>query len=327
MTGPGEAGGPERRPPLSPWGILSAAATLTALASLVAFAERLWWPLFFAVHFRLQYAVCLGAAALLFVLGRRWRQAGLFGAVALLNGVLVAPAWFGPGSSAAAEERPALELRLLVSNVLTRNRAHGAVRRLIEAEDADVVVLQEVSLEWWRALEPVFERYPYRECEPRGDNFGIAMLSKLPFEGVEVRWFSSAKPPSIVAEFATSAGPLHLVATHPLSPQGRRPKELCEEQLREVAAFAAQLEGHVIVAGDLNTTPWTEAFEELLESSGLRDSRRGFGNQATWPTFLWPAMLPLDHVLVSEGVEVVERRLGPEVGSDHLPLIVELRAR
>jgi endonuclease/exonuclease/phosphatase (EEP) superfamily protein YafD len=35
--------------------------------------------------------------------------------------------------------------------------------------------------------------------------------------------------------------------------------------------------------------------------------------------------IPLDHCLVSSGLDVLDKRLGPQVGSDHLPVVIELQ--
>jgi len=57
----------------------------------------------------------------------------------------------------------------------------------------------------------------------------------------------------------------------------------------------------------------------------LPDSRAGRGIQPSWPASLPAALrIPIDHCLVSPGIAVVGRQLGPQVGSHHLPVIVDL---
>ena len=113
------------------------------------------------------------------------------------------------------------------------------------------------------------------------------------------------------------------MGTHPLPPIGRN-AAIRNEQLSAVADWVAGMHGPVVVAGDLNTTPWSPYFREFLKRSGMRDSRRGFGVQATWPDNLGSAGIPIDHALVSDGVYVQDRRVGLPFGSDHRPIIVDL---
>jgi endonuclease/exonuclease/phosphatase (EEP) superfamily protein YafD len=97
-------------------------------------------------------------------------------------------------------------------------------------------------------------------------------------------------------------------------------------QLQEAAMTMRQLPEPKILIGDLNTTVWSPYFSQLVEESGLRDARKGFGVVPTWPTdFPTPLMrIPIDHCLVSRDIRVVNIGAGPRVGSDHLPLIVDL---
>ena len=85
-----------------------------------------------------------------------------------------------------------------------------------------------------------------------------------------------------------------------------------------MAKHVATLDGPVVVAGDLNVTPWSGHFRHLLSVSQLADSRTGYGLQLSWPavSFL-PALMPIDHILVSEQVQVLERQTSPPIGSDH----------
>jgi endonuclease/exonuclease/phosphatase (EEP) superfamily protein YafD len=91
-----------------------------------------------------------------------------------------------------------------------------------------------------------------------------------------------------------------------------------------VAALAAKESGPVVVAGDLNMSPWSPFFSRLVKASGLTDSEPGFGFQPTWPTYQPILYLPLDHVLVSRDVIVADRRTAADVGSDHLPVVIDI---
>ena len=87
-----------------------------------------------------------------------------------------------------------------------------------------------------------------------------------------------------------------------------------------------EMAGPKICVGDLNTTTWSRYFKDFVEQSGMRSVREGFGILASWPTFLRPKwmMIPIDHCFVSDDIRVVNAFVGERIGSDHLPLIVEL---
>ena len=79
-----------------------------------------------------------------------------------------------------------------------------------------------------------------------------------------------------------------------------------------------------LLLGDLNTTPWSPYFRKLLRAGELRDSARWKGWNPTWnPGISW-LQLPIDHCLVSDEIGVAERRVGPEIGSDHRGVVVDV---
>ena len=79
-----------------------------------------------------------------------------------------------------------------------------------------------------------------------------------------------------------------------------------------------------MAVGDLNCTPWSPHFDKFLQTARLRDSALGRGVSPTW--FPIPLLgLPIDHFLVSKEIEVVNRVVGPNVGSDHRPVVLTFR--
>ena len=93
-------------------------------------------------------------------------------------------------------------------------------------------------------------------------------------------------------------------------------------QLHSVIELVAQASGEVLLLGDLNASVWGRHYRHFEDATGLRNARRGKGILPTWPTFMPPAMIPIDHVLVSSRIGIADIKTGPRIGSDHLPLIV-----
>ena len=209
------------------------------------------------------------------------------------------------------------------ANVRTSNRNYERFLKAVRAADPDVLLVMEIDEGWLQALEAIRDDYPHGTSAPRPDNFGIGLLSKLPVDEQEIKYVGSAGVPSIQARLKVGDGTVGVVGTHPLPPIGKN-STLRNEQLSATADLVAGMDGPVIVAGDLNATPWSPFFRRLLDRSGMRDSRRGFGVQATWPSSLGPAGIPIDHVLVSDEVYVKDRQVGPTFGSDHRPVIVDV---
>jgi len=80
-----------------------------------------------------------------------------------------------------------------------------------------------------------------------------------------------------------------------------------------------------LVCGDFNAAPWSTAFRELRRRADLRHSRGASIPEGTWPTWApSPLRIPIDHCLVSREWTVKRYELGDSVGSDHLPILVEL---
>lgn len=116
-------------------------------------------------------------------------------------------------------------------------------------------------------------------------------------------------------------------ALHTTPPVGSEMSRWRNAYLAEIAeAIRTSPVACKILAGDLNITPYSPWFRELKRRSGLHDSMAGQGLQGSWPAFAVLPLLriPIDHVLVSPGVSVVRRTLGPSLGSDHFPVGIEL---
>jgi endonuclease/exonuclease/phosphatase (EEP) superfamily protein YafD len=288
---------------------------LGVAATLLAFGGRLWWVLELFVHFRPWYVVLLlPSAACALWLGRRV-SAGAMLACALLNLVVVGPAWRGlldrDGGSA--------QLRIVVFNLSIRSGRTDEMVRFLAQLRADAAVLLEVGPQWREPLASLRSVYPHQLVHSRDDPFGIALLSAHPCAPCdEIQ--EEGVPPALLGRLALGRGHLWIAGVHAVPPFNGEWTRERDGYLRGMSRRLAALAGPRVLAGDFNTTPWTSGYRELL-AADLHDGNRAL---ASWPAFLPFPVVPIDHVLVSKELRVVSKRRGLPLGSDHYPIVVEL---
>jgi endonuclease/exonuclease/phosphatase (EEP) superfamily protein YafD len=274
-------------------------------------------------HFRLQYLWCAILGGLVLLMVRDWRGVLMALVPLAINAWEVVPWYFGKpaGSAGVASNAPAL--KVLLSNVYTDNRNSAAILELIVRENPDVIALQEIDDRWVAELAVLAQTHPHHLTVPRPDNFGIGLWSRHPAQISETEP-GHTEVPSLLAEFLWHGKAVTLLATHPVPPSGAQGFAQRNTQLEAIAQWARTIAGPCIVIGDLNMSLWSPYHGRFVRDSGLRNARQGFGVLPSWPTFMPFFKIPIDHCLVSPAVEVRAIRTGPNVGSDHLPLMVEL---
>lgn len=321
---------------------IAAAAGLVAAGTLAGWVGAwmlpagsvLGWLCDLTTHFRV-YGAALAVAGLAVSIPYGGLGARLaFAVVVLIHAAVLMPSWLprpaGPlaeaaGHSPGAQSVDGPVIDLVCLNVRYSNRDTRRVLEYLQSRRADVVVLVEVDHAWADAIGPLAAEYPFTLVE-RGDSYeGLALLSRWPLEDATVVDFGTRGMPSIVATVLVPAAPVTVIATHPRPPMDPSLDAELRRHLREVGRRAAVSESPCIVVGDLNATPWCEAFRGLVAVGRLRDSAEGRGVQNTWNARLWLPRIPIDHVLVSPDVAVLDRRVGPDVGSDHFPVEARLR--
>ncbi len=299
-----------------------AASVIVLLGPLILLRAVGWiYPLELLAHFQVQYL--LAAVACTVVVGglRSWRWFGAGLVCVALAGWAVVPFLVGRPASPT----DATTVRLLVANVHTWNREHQKLLDFVAEADADVLVLLEVNARWMEALEALEAEYPHSVSGPREDNFGLSVRSRLAIEDATIEVFADTRHPSVSLTLTPGGRRVSLLATHPVPPIGYPAFARRNAHLTAASAFARGLPRPLVLAGDLNTTTWSPWYRRLAKPNGLTSARRGFGILATWPAQLpAPLRLPIDHCLISDELAVADCRLGPDIGSDHLPLVVDI---
>jgi endonuclease/exonuclease/phosphatase (EEP) superfamily protein YafD len=298
---------------------------IPAALSLLALGARWHWLLDLLTHFRAHYLAVLVIAVVICLASRRFKLAAAVSGFVVLNLWFVAPLYFG---NAVNDARGSL-VRVMTANAFCANPQRDLLIRYISAAAPDVLLVMEIDGGWANRLEALSDAYPHRLIESRQEDcFGIALLSKLPVKQLEVRKIGPAGVPSIYAELSIgNGGTFHVVGSHPVPPNSAHWAEMHRRQLEDLGDAVAALDGPRILLGDLNTTSWSPYFRDLLTTADLRDSRRGFGNQTSWRSSLVQFGIAIDHMLVSPDIAVRNRFVGPDVGSDHRPVIADILMR
>lgn len=301
--------------------LLGALPAALGAATALAIAAPLGWPFELFVHFRVQYAAAgLVLAVVLYAVGRT-RAALLATALAAFNALpILQRAQAGPSPATCAGPG----FTVVDANVQYGN---GDRRRFLDwlaSHPADLVVVQEVTAAWARDLARL-PAYPHRLLLAREDAYGIGVLSRWPLRPVGPEDYAGDGLPSIAGRVELAGRPLRFLALHtrwPITPGLARARD---QSLAAAARSVASGAGPALVLGDLNATPYSPAYAELLQASGMRDAADGTRWQPTWMAGFWPLALRIDHVFVSPGLCVESAGVGPAIGSDHRPVVARLR--
>jgi endonuclease/exonuclease/phosphatase (EEP) superfamily protein YafD len=282
---------------------------------------RLNWRLDLMTHFQepaLAVTILGLCVALLF---RRRVFAALLLGLSLYQAVPLAAVWGpNPVPPTRASGKP---IRILMVNVYELNDRYDLVAAQIRREDPDVVGLVEVTPQWVAGLNRtgIVRDYPYRRSMPFGAR-GLALWFKTPpleFPSVEV--LTPLGNPVQAARVMLGDRPCTLWLVHPPNPLYDH--DHCNEEILALGRRIGREPGSRVAIGDFNRTDGSPYFHDFVRLSGLRDSRTGFGRQGSWPSWS-PYRIAIDHAFVSDDVSVVARRVGPDVGSDHRPLLLEI---
>ncbi len=162
--------------------------------------------------------------------------------------------------------------------------------KVIRQADADVVLLQEVNYPMAKTIEKeLANQYPYQVLSP-GDNVaGMGVLSKYPLHPIGLslnadRWVGS--PQILSLDWQNRQITLiniHMTPSNSILPSDV--KEKCQNRERQAQAIVDFIHGKgaVIVTGDTNTTPLSDAYKMMTQA--LEDSWKeaGFGFGHTFP--------------------------------------------
>lgn len=308
-------------------GLLEAGLFVGLAGSWLGLLGSWHWLLDLCSHFRWQgIMVCLAALAWAGWRRRRWVLRAALLTLGLNGWLLVRPG--GPDPTGNA--RPEFNVRVVSFNLLTTNQNHAAVLSWLQQSEGDVIFLMEVDHLWAQALQPLLKTHPHHLIQPASDNFGLALYSRWPAEQLRIlsgrdlglrEGRGLAITDSMGARFRTAGREWLFIGTHPVPPMGAFFADSRDCQLQALSGYLAGCGLPVLIAGDLNASPWSHGFRQLTSHPLLQTA------PGAWrPTWRAPSLfaVPIDHALCVPPLFFKQRTIGPELGSDHRPQVLEL---
>lgn len=289
---------------------------------IAALLGRLAWPLDLFAHFRVQYAALFVVFACVLMLLRRFSIAVVAAVGFGVSVVPLLPYVVGePVASAVASAREKT-FRLVSLNVWFRNPDMARVAEYIEKSQADAVVLLELTEPQANLLLPLLPTYPHYHMDT--SRMGAAVFTKWPMLSAESVPLSEGGAVAERIMIDWRGTPVTVLGVHLNWPMGPRNSDYRNRELDAVVGLGKAQRGPLLIAGDFNLTPWSEYFSDALEQSGLHDAAVGFGLARSWPAQFVPVGIRIDHCLLSRHWRARSASIGPDLGSDHLPIVAEV---
>ncbi len=218
-------------------------------------------------------------------------------------------------------------LRVYYANVRGgRNMQMDEVLADALSYDPDVIVVAEMQGHWWHRMIDTnpLKSHPYG-TKLRARNTGdVGIFSRLPVTRMEQILIGGRAV--LVVDIALGDESLRLVALHSPRPNINAGGEYDKFWQTLEPTLAAE-PGPVVVVGDFNATQHSLVYEQL-EADGYRSAHedRGRGYATTWPNGVyWIPPIRIDQAFLSAEVECESIEEGVGIGSDHKPLILDLR--
>jgi endonuclease/exonuclease/phosphatase (EEP) superfamily protein YafD len=259
------------------------------------------------------------------IVRRHFRLAVAAGLICAIN---ISPI-INAGSISHAAKLKEEKFSIYSANIQKRNKDFSRLKKELNKIDPDIILLIEVTPDHFDKLRFLTEKYPhYVRFSPVGTcEIGVMLFSKFPVLSFEKQQLSKYGNVLLKTVLKVNNKKILFYGIHARNPGFIKDFQIRKEQFLMLARDIREKSLPAIVAGDFNATPYSPIFRKLLEEAKLKDTRDGFGWLPSWPSRFPPLWIPIDHILVSHEFDVLNRKIGSFIGSDHYPVYAELSFR
>ncbi len=310
------------------WGLLAIAGLLTASHMLA----RYMWLADLTEMFR-PYIAILALAPVLVFAGLRARWSALASAIVLLANLAILV-----GAGLLTTGRPdhpgGARLIVITFNCLYSNPEKATFVAWVRRVHPDVVALEEVPAGWEDSLRDLEDVLPFSADTMTSAGLSTTILSRRPIQTLHTYIPTSDGRRAVHATIAFGSETVDVFAVHPNTLRDAdqwRNRNLFLALAGQWISTSAGA-GPRIVMGDWNTPPWSPYFGGFLRDTATRPMENIWGSPATRVLAQVAGLdigAPIDHIAANDQVDSLGCEVGPDLRSDHRPLIcrIQLRAK
>lgn len=295
--------------------------SVATIATAAAFFGGIWWGLDLLANYRWQTMWAALFASVLYALSGRGLFTAVFIVAAVINLWLILPAWVGSHPAASGEDTIEVthaDLSGMLDDV------EASIAWLVHG-DPDLLLIAGAPAD---AIDAILVADGSSTLLNRGStSSGVAVFARGDWTITTA--FDAGGEPVYRITVPSGAGVIDVVtAWGPMATSGSTSDAL-DNRFTTITETVASSVNPVAVIGNLGATKWSTVSRSLLGATGLRDATEGFGYLSTWPTSDLPIIgrwvgIPIDVAYVGPELAPIEVIVGPDIGTDHLPLTIEI---
>jgi endonuclease/exonuclease/phosphatase (EEP) superfamily protein YafD len=295
---------------------LVAATGALCLLTLGGFLARWTQPFELISHFRLHYAAALLGVGLLSASFRAWRASTLAACCLCVN---LAAIVMSVLPAAPAAQSGGSQVRVVWANLERHELSLSLLAELARAQKADIVAITELPEGGADIVRNTFQDFAcFTSPTDPPTPFTTMIVSREPCS--RKGQASNLSRPSDAAYLDVEE--LRTVAIHPRPPGGKE-RTAERDGVIEAGVHLALGTPQAVLIGDFNATPWSPVLIDVRRR-GFRRALCGAPLAPTWRSANPLFGLTIDHAYVYGDAAIADCRVGPDIGSDHRPLIVDV---
>ena len=301
--------------------VLFIIGTMASLATVLGFFGATWWGWDRIADWRFPLLLILVVTSIVYGFVYRRAISAVFLLAAIVNAVLLAPLWLSTQSEPESSDR----LRVVSLDASGSGDHRKAIATWVHSVEADVALLYRTTGDWADTLATA--GVPYRIVPAALGSEALGQAIVLVRRDIAVTPLGPVPGSDLTLLVDVGGTPTKLVGLAVQNPGSTFESDQRIARFTSINTAVAEATEPVVVAGNLETSRWSHAFDVI--ANGLNNSEDGFGYAATWPRTDPPLIgaytgLPLDHALYRGNITVPVRRVGPDLGPAHRPLLFDI---